>query len=193
MTTSRKTSFLSELASGSAIPIEKRAYFQARFKNRLYNFIVSKFLEKEADGLTKAGLARRIGRKPEVVNRLLGAPGNWTLDTVSDLLLGIGAEELEMKSSSLLNRRPGNSAQGIWMEIDFNQQSNRATQQNETSQYSAALAPNELLKKAFVLGTPQNLNVNGLESDWEPHSLFQQPAKSLIQGESSQVSLTGVR
>src|SRR5947209_2537173 len=41
---------------------------------------------------------------PEVITRLLGAPGNWTLETISDLLLGIAGEELEPTSSSLLNR-----------------------------------------------------------------------------------------
>jgi DNA-binding phage protein len=111
VTISQKTSLLSEIEAGAPIPEEKRAYFQARLKHRLYDYVVTKFQEKaETEGLTKAELARRIGRKPEVITRLLSSPGNWRLETVSDLLLGIAAEELDMKSTSLLNRKPRSSS-----------------------------------------------------------------------------------
>lgn len=101
MTTYRPTSFLYELATGQPIPLSKRAYFGGRLRNRLYNFVLTKFLEKEASGeLTKAELARRIGRRPEVITRLLASPGNWKLDTVSDLLLGISGEELGFSAFS---------------------------------------------------------------------------------------------
>jgi hypothetical protein len=93
---------------GAPIPEAKRVYFQERLKNRFFEFLLNRFLEQQKHGLTKAKLARRIGKKPEVVNRLLSAPSNLTLDTASDLLLGIDAEELEMDGSSLLNRAPIN-------------------------------------------------------------------------------------
>jgi hypothetical protein len=109
MNTSPEMSVLYEVGAKLPIPLEKRAYFHARLRNRIYSFVLKKFTEKEkSEGLTKAELARRIGRKPEIITRLLGAPGNWTLETVSDLLLGIAGEELEMASSSLLNRTPHN-------------------------------------------------------------------------------------
>jgi hypothetical protein len=102
-------SVLYEVGAKLPIPLEKRAYFHARLRNRIYSFVLKKFTEKEkSEGLTKAELARRIGRKPEIITRLLGAPGNWTLETISDLLLGIAGEELDMTSSSLLNRIPRN-------------------------------------------------------------------------------------
>ncbi len=105
MITSREIALLSELESIKTVPPAVLSYFQARLKNRLHNFIISKFIEMEkTHGLTKADLARRIGRKPEVITRLLGAPGNWTLDTVSDLLLGIASEELELSSSPIVSK-----------------------------------------------------------------------------------------
>ena len=110
MTTSQ-TQFLSEIAaghSGQPIPEAKRAYFQARLRNRLFNFILGKFSEEQKNGLTKAILARRIGKKPDVVNRWLGSPSNLTLDTLSDLLLGISTEEFTPASETLLNRKPRN-------------------------------------------------------------------------------------
>jgi hypothetical protein len=92
MTTSRTRSFLTEVVEGEPIPIGKLEYFRARLQSRLHQLVLAEFLRQEDRGLHQAELARRIGRKPEVVNRLLGAPGNWTLNTVSDLLLGMGAE-----------------------------------------------------------------------------------------------------
>ena len=116
MPTSLPTSFLSEIAAGAPIPVGKRAYFRERTKNRLYDFIVKKFLDQEQRcNLTRAELARRIGHKPEVITRWLGAPGNWQLDTVTDLLLGISAEELEPTSLSLLDRARRNFPGPDWI------------------------------------------------------------------------------
>jgi hypothetical protein len=107
MTMSQKTAFLSEIASGNRIPAGKLAYFQERTRNNLYNYVLTRFFEQErAKGLTKAELARRIGRSPEVITSLLGAPGNWTIATISDLLLGIAGEELQPASSSVLGHVP---------------------------------------------------------------------------------------
>ncbi len=93
---------------GPPIPESKRVYFQERFRGRIFDFLVSRFVEEEKRGLTKAKLARRIGRPPEVVNRWLAAPSNLTTDTISDLLLGICGEEMEMDGRSILNRAPVN-------------------------------------------------------------------------------------
>lgn len=92
MTTSQTQSFLTEILEGERIPVGKLEYFRARLQSRLHQLVLAEFLRQEDCGLHQAELARRIGRKPEVVNRLLGAPGNWTLNTVSDLLLGMGVE-----------------------------------------------------------------------------------------------------
>ena len=110
MTTSQMP-FFSELAAGHngpPIPEARRAYFRGRLRNRLFNFITKKFLAEQEKGLTKATLARRIGKTPDVVTRWLGAPSNLTLDTISDLLMGICAEELMLSGESPLNQAPRN-------------------------------------------------------------------------------------
>lgn len=91
MTTSPATSFLSDVLEGERIPEEKLAYFRARLRNRFHSFILTQFKRVEKD-LSKADLARKLDRKPEQITRWLAAPGNWELDTISDLLLGMGYE-----------------------------------------------------------------------------------------------------
>jgi hypothetical protein len=148
MSTSPATSFLYEIGAKLPIPLEKRAYFHARLTNRIYAFILDKFLEKErSEKLTKAELARRIGRKPETITRLLGAPGNWTLETISDLLLGIAGEELEPASSSLLNRPHRN--------INVAELMNHIQQ---TKQVQGQLPPIDPVSKGLVLRSPDNAN-----------------------------------
>jgi hypothetical protein len=85
-----------------------RAFFQARLKRRLYTLVLEKFKEAASEGLTKAELARRTGRKPEVITRFMQTPSNWRLDTVSDLLLGICGEELIVSTRSPAKASPRN-------------------------------------------------------------------------------------
>jgi hypothetical protein len=81
-----------------------RAYFEQRLRNRVYQFILDKFLQAEKSGLTKAKLARKIGKTPDVVNRWLGSPNNIQIDTACDLILGISGEELHLSASSPLSQ-----------------------------------------------------------------------------------------
>ena len=97
MNTFQKTPFLSEILNGDTIPIGTLSYFRERFRDRLYDLVMEEFLKQEAEnGLTRAEVARRIGRRPEQITRWFGAPGNWTLETVSDLLLVIAKSEPEV-------------------------------------------------------------------------------------------------
>lgn len=118
MTTSQTSQmyFLSEISKGEPIPIGKMAYFRERFRDRLYELVVSEFLKKERVGeLTRSDLARRIGRKPEQITRWLGAPGNWTLETVSDLLLAISKSELDFRLAPLEHRAIKNYTGPDWL------------------------------------------------------------------------------
>jgi transcriptional regulator with XRE-family HTH domain len=115
MTTSQVTSFLSEIVSGQVIPEGKLAYFQERFRNRLYDLVVGEFIRQQKDnGLTQSQLAERIGKDPSRVNKWFRSPGNWTVDTISDLLLGICASELEISLSPLVEK-PRNDLGPVWI------------------------------------------------------------------------------
>jgi hypothetical protein len=92
---------LSEQRPDDVIAPGVRAYFQERFRNRLFTIVIREFISARDSGLTQKQLAKRLGKRPEQINRLLSAPGNWTLDTCSDLLLGINAQEPNVTISSV--------------------------------------------------------------------------------------------
>jgi hypothetical protein len=83
----------SEMTNDTPIPIGKLAYFRGRLSERIHEAVLDVFARlEEQQKITRAALARRIGRKPEQITRWLGVSGNLESDTVSDLLLGMGYE-----------------------------------------------------------------------------------------------------
>ena len=92
MTTSQKNFTLCKPTGGDPISLGDLAYMQARNRYNVYELVLKEFQRSD---LSQADLARRLGKKPEIVCRWLGAPGNWTLDTVSDLLFAISGAEVE--------------------------------------------------------------------------------------------------
>lgn len=114
MSMSAKTSFLSEILNDEDIPLGKIAYFRERFRDHLYELVVSEYLKREGE-LKKADIARRIHRKPEQITRWLGAPGNWTIETVSDLLLAIAKAEPSVSLRPLANNQLRNFTNPEWM------------------------------------------------------------------------------
>ena len=115
MRISRNTPSLSEGLTGDRIPLGTLSYFRERFRDRLYDLVLSEFHRQVAEcGLTKADVARRIGRRPEQITRWFGAPGNWTLETVSDLLLAVAKAEPDVTLLPLAGRAVRNDrAQGL--------------------------------------------------------------------------------
>jgi hypothetical protein len=76
-------------------PIKDREkfYYRQRNKNRLFEKIVLLFAEEaERNGVTKKQIAERLKSDPAQITRWLSAPGNLTLDSISDILLALGAE-----------------------------------------------------------------------------------------------------
>jgi hypothetical protein len=117
MTTSQNA-FLSEVDSEFAvIPAEKRAFLQERLRTRLYDLILTEFMEHQSrnPAFTKAALARRIGSRPEVINRILSSPGNWTIDTISNLLAGISGSELGLASNRFAEYHIANHTRPEWL------------------------------------------------------------------------------
>ncbi len=124
MTISPTAPFLAEIVSGgdtplagAPIPAGQKAYFQERLKARVYELIIDSFLSQcEGDSLlTQAAVARRLGKRPEQINRWMSGPSNLTLETVSDLVLAICGKEPSLsalpfrhdKTNQTLSERQG--------------------------------------------------------------------------------------
>ena len=68
-------------------------YYRQRAKNRLFEALTSFFAEEaKRRNISKRDIAECLGRDPASITRWLTTPNNLTLDTISDLLLSLGAE-----------------------------------------------------------------------------------------------------
>lgn len=72
--------------------------------------------EFERSGISQADLALRTGKGADRICRLLGAPGNWTADTVSDLLFAISGAEVSYGLSYPIDKPPRNQRKPEWLE-----------------------------------------------------------------------------
>src|SRR5262245_61631193 len=86
MTTSQNAIGLSNPSGAERVAPGVLGYFQSRNKHNAYDLVMSEFA---SSNLSQADLARRLGKGPDLVSRLLSGPGNWTLDTLSDLMFAI--------------------------------------------------------------------------------------------------------
>ena len=92
MTTSPVPS-LREISEGTKIPSDTLAFFRERLRIKFHQMLLREFARwSRSTGLKQRDLAERTGRRPEVVSRTLGNPKNLRLDTISDILLGMGVE-----------------------------------------------------------------------------------------------------
>lgn len=80
------TSVTSGPSNAIKISLGTFGYVRARNKQRIYNIIIREF---KKSGLRNIDLAKRLGKAPEVVHRLLSRPQNWEADTISDLVFAI--------------------------------------------------------------------------------------------------------
>ena len=84
---------LSEIEKGRPISARTRAYYRRRLQNRIHRLVSQAFKQQQrSTKLTQKELAARIGSDKAQLNRWLGIPGNWTLNTISDLLLGMAVD-----------------------------------------------------------------------------------------------------
>ncbi len=93
------------------------AYINARTLLRAYSLVIK---DLKDSGITQAQLAKRLGKAPEVVSRMLNCPRNWELKTFSELLFAISGavltfsvtrplEKPNQASISFYKAQPGDS------------------------------------------------------------------------------------
>ena len=75
------------------IPKRTIAYFTRRLRHHLHELVTNEFYSLAADEkITPGRLAKRLDKDPAQITRWLGAPGNWTLDTVAQLMVGVAVD-----------------------------------------------------------------------------------------------------
>lgn len=67
----------------------------ARNRRQLHQFLLRAFI---ASGMSRAELAKRTGKSPEVISRILGRPSNLTADTVMQVLFAINGMSPDYRS-----------------------------------------------------------------------------------------------
>jgi transcriptional regulator with XRE-family HTH domain len=86
-----QTSILHEIEHGKPISLRTRLLYRRRLQNRLQRLLRKAFRdEQKRTNLTQKELAERIDKDKSKVNQWLSIPSNLTLETISDLLLGLG-------------------------------------------------------------------------------------------------------
>lgn len=112
MTTSATMFTLSKPAGRDKISGAASAYMQTRNRMRAFDAVHA---ELKKSGISKAELADRTGKGADRIAHLLGAPGNWTLDTISDLLFAISGAEIDYQISYPLDKTPRNQSHPAWL------------------------------------------------------------------------------
>src|SRR4051812_20193309 len=111
MSTSAKNTHLYEPAGDGRIPATTFAYFETRNRFRFYDLIMQAFADS---GISQATLSRRMGLGPDQINRWFKSPGNWTLDTGSNLLFAICGGEPNYTIAYPLRDGARNDTQPDW-------------------------------------------------------------------------------
>ena len=116
MTIFPQKSALKEIKGDDPIPESEKAYFSERLRNRIFNLVADEYARQHDKGqISQVGIARKLAKSPVVINRLLAAPGNWTLSTISDLMLAISAAELDIGVRILKDAEPRNMVGPDWL------------------------------------------------------------------------------
>jgi hypothetical protein len=110
-----QTGLLSEILKGGKINKATLGYFRARLRNRIHQFIIREFMEKQHEGLTQADIARILDKRPEQIHRWLGQSSNLEIDTISDLILAISEAELNFSPLPLEGRPVRNFRGPDWL------------------------------------------------------------------------------
>ena len=113
MTTLQRTlaSSLQEPVGDDRIDEGALEYIRTRNRMHLYTRVWSEF---ERADIKQSTLAARLGKGEGRISRLLGAPGNWTLDTVSELLFAISGGTMDLSVAHLMAEPPRNMRNPVW-------------------------------------------------------------------------------
>lgn len=84
---------MENISKNKSVSARDIAYYRQRNRNRLLEHLHVFFSdEAESTGITKKDIADILDKDPAQITRWLSAPGNLTVDTISDILFAMRAE-----------------------------------------------------------------------------------------------------
>ena len=113
MTTSPSAPALSKPVPETRIPETTLDYIRTHNRMGLFSLVQNEFRNS---GITQTELAVRMGKGTDRICRLLGAPGNWTADTASDLVFAISGGVIKYTVSYPSNEPARNRTRPEWLE-----------------------------------------------------------------------------
>ena len=76
--------------SSEIVPEYWVSYFREYSRGAVHDQLLEMFEGWKRNGHNKAGLAKKLERRPEQITRWLSAPSNLEIDTISDIALAMG-------------------------------------------------------------------------------------------------------
>lgn len=103
---------LSKPQGDGPIPPALLSYVGRKLKNDFYHLVLAAF---QTSNMTQAELATKAGMDKGQLNRQLGAPGNWTIDTVAKLLFAINGNVVLPTSVDVEASARANMSEPDWL------------------------------------------------------------------------------
>lgn len=131
------------------------AYFSQRFRAQVYYAIAGAFRsEVEAGRISQAVLSRRLDKDPSIVSRWFSGPKNLELDTVSEMLLALGAEPQLSVKFFRDNRTAPNDAHPLINELATTDLSHTHALPVEQEIYEVLASPTRASRPTAVVQEP---------------------------------------
>ena len=103
---------LSKPQGDGPIPPALLSYVGRKLKNDFFHLVLDAF---QTSNMTQAELAKKVGMDKGQLHRQLGAPGNWTIDTVAKLLFAINGNVVLPTSVDVEASAPANMTEPEWL------------------------------------------------------------------------------
>ena len=111
MSISQTTNWFSRPDHPERTSLDAESYMRSKNQSLAHQLILAEFRKS---GITQAELAKRTGKGPDIISRLIGRPGNWTLNTLSDLLFAMSGAALTYSVHYPLTDTGKNQKRAAW-------------------------------------------------------------------------------
>lgn len=118
MTTTSQTSFLDRPTGDEKISERALGYVTETAREEMFDMIATACVEA---GVMRSQIAKRLGKDPALVTRQLSAPGNWTIDTISEYLFAINGRLVRAASYCPLEQAPANNRHANCLEDTYSE------------------------------------------------------------------------